>query len=238
MSSEFFKRNPNSKPMPSTLPSPVAPLQSTHANDEQILVIKREVLEELGYFTGISFDTAKFAGEILRRCEYAWRKPAENDVRFKQIVNYAVLVCGDKICRYRRSAKTEEQRLAAKYSIGLGGHMNVQDLRRAERTNPSWDGSYCEAVRREVMDEEVRTSSLWTQSVVAMINDDSDIVGLHHIGIVHLFELTEPDIHAREKVIEELGFFDTATVLAERDKLESWSRICLDNLEQIRRHET
>jgi predicted NUDIX family phosphoesterase len=87
-------------------------------------------------------------------------------------------------------------------------------------------------VERE-MNEELVINSPFSQNIVALINDDSNDVGKVHIGIVHLFNLTSPDVVANEAPITDLSFLSLESLAARRDQLESWSQICLDHLHLI-----
>src|ERR1700738_5580465 len=97
--------------------------------DENILVIKRALSDELGNFHGLNFEPHKYLEAILSRGNnfFVPRAKAENDPTHKQIIPYVLLACGDKVLHYVRGKKAGEQRLAAKGSIGIGGHMNDHD---------------------------------------------------------------------------------------------------------------
>src|SRR5207247_8394092 len=51
----------------------------------------------------------------------------ENDSAYKQIIPYVLLAFQDRVLHYVRGKKAGEQRLVAKGSIGIGGHMNESD---------------------------------------------------------------------------------------------------------------
>jgi predicted NUDIX family phosphoesterase len=54
-----------------------------------------------------------------------------------------------------------------------------------------------------------------------------------HLGIVHVFKLTEPKVQKREAMITGLTFLPKKELLARREMMESWSQICLDSLERL-----
>ena len=84
-------------------------------------------------------------------------------------------------------------------------------------------------VDREI-NEELQLNCDYTQKAVALINDDSNEVGQVHIGVVHLFELNGNDVRPGESNIQDLKFLDKDELNSERETLETWSQICLDNL--------
>src|SRR5204862_8299190 len=114
------------------------------------------------------------------------RAIAESDPSHKQIIPYAILACGDRVLHYVRGKKAGEQRLVAKGSIGIGGHMNDED-----ESLFAWDEhAYRAGVEREV-NEEVKIESSFEDRIVALLNDDSTEVGRVHLGVVHVFNLDE-----------------------------------------------
>src|SRR5215813_9803963 len=97
--------------------------------DENILVIRRSLFDELGAFQGLSFEPEKYLRAILSRGNNLFipRPQAESDPAFKQIIPYALIVFQKSVLHYVRGNKAGEQRLVAKGSIGVGGHMNETD---------------------------------------------------------------------------------------------------------------
>jgi predicted NUDIX family phosphoesterase len=198
--------------------------------NENILVIKRSLLDELGSFHGLNFDTAKYLKPILSRGNnfFLPRAQAETDPTHKQIVPYVLLACGDKVLHYVRGKKAGEQRLVAKGSIGIGGHLNDTD-----ESLFAWDeAAYRAGVEREV-NEEIKIETAFEDRIVALLNDDTTEVGQVHLGIVHVFRLAEPRVQKREAMITNLAFRTKDELRAERDLLESWSQLCLDSLDRL-----
>ena len=97
--------------------------------NENVLVVKRELFDELGSFQGLNFEPEKYLKAILSRGSnfFIPRPEAENDPAYKQIIPYALIAFGKTVLHYVRGKKAGEQRLVAKGSIGIGGHMNETD---------------------------------------------------------------------------------------------------------------
>src|SRR5918996_5528386 len=97
--------------------------------DENILVIRRSLFDELGSFQGFNFEAEKYLSVILSRGNnfFLPRAQAEQDPAYKQIIPYALIAFEDRVLYYVRGKKAGEQRLVAKGSIGIGGHMNEGD---------------------------------------------------------------------------------------------------------------
>jgi predicted NUDIX family phosphoesterase len=198
--------------------------------DENILVIKRSLFDELGDFHGLNFEPEKYLQAILSRGNnfFLPRAQAENDPTHKQIIPYVLLAHGGKVLHYVRGKKAGEQRLVAKGSIGIGGHMNESD----ESLFALDEAAYRAGVEREV-NEEVKIDSPFDDRIVALLNDDTTEVGQVHLGIVHLFRLAEPKVEKREAMITNLAFLGPDELLARRESLETWSQLCLDSLERL-----
>src|SRR5216117_565334 len=201
-----------------------------NATTENVLVIRRSLFDELGSFQGLNFEPEKYLKAILSRGStfFIPRPEAESNPAYKQIIPYAVIVFQDTVLHYVRCKKAGEQRLIAKGSIGIGGHMNETD----ESLFALDEQAYRAGVEREV-NEEIKIDSPFEDRVVALLNDDTTEVGRVHLGIVHVFKLAEPKVEKREAMITGLTFLSKQDLLARRETMESWSQICLDSLERL-----
>ncbi len=199
-------------------------------DEEQILVVRRNLFDQLGAFQGLEFKVNRYLPILLGRANnfFTARGPAESNPELKQLIPYVLLVHNRRVLHYVRGRKAGEQRLVAKGSIGIGGHMNDQDegLFALDRD------AYHAGVRREVA-EELRLNANYTDHVVALLNDDSNEVGRVHLGIVHVFKLESDAVSKGEAMITELQFLDQTSLARRRDAMESWSQICFDHLDQV-----
>jgi len=195
-----------------------------------ILVVRRALFDELGEFQGLNFEVAHYLPALLARENnfFAPRSSAETDPTLKQIIPYTLLVHEGRVLHYVRGKKAGEQRLVAKGSIGIGGHINDHDegLFAMDRA------AYEAAVRREV-GEELQVGASYSDHVVALLNDDSNDVGRVHLGVVHIFHLSNDDVRKGEAMITELQFLDWTGLAAHRERMETWSQICFDHLDQL-----
>jgi predicted NUDIX family phosphoesterase len=198
--------------------------------DEMILVVRRELFDTLGAFQGLNFDVDRYLPAFLDRANnfFTPRAPAETNPALKQIIPYVLLVHEGRVLHYVRGKKAGEQRLVAKGSIGIGGHMNDHDegLFALDRD------AYNAGVQREV-GEELRLGSRYTNHIVALLNDDSSEVGSVHLGVVHIFRLESADVAKGEAMITDLQFLDRQQLHARRDAMETWSQFCVDRLDEL-----
>ena len=197
---------------------------------ENVLVIKRSLFGELGTFQGLNFEPEKYLKAILSRGSnfFIPRSDAESNPAYKQIIPYALIAFENTILHYVRGKKAGEQRLIAKGSIGIGGHMNETD----ESLFAMDEQAYRAGVEREV-NEEIKIDTPFEDRIIALLNDDSTEVGRVHLGIVHIFKLKEPKVQKREAMITGLTFLTKEELLARRETMETWSQICVDSLDRL-----
>ena len=197
---------------------------------ENVLVIRRTLFEQLGSFQGLNFGPENYLNVVLSRGNNFFfpRAQAENDSAYKQIIPYVLLAFQDRVLHYVRGKKAGEQRLVAKGSIGIGGHMNESD-----ESLFAWDEqAYRAGVEREV-NEEIKIDTQFQDGIVALLNDDTTEVGRVHLGIVHVFRLAQQKVEKREAMITNLAFLTKSELLNRRESLETWSQICVDSLERL-----
>jgi predicted NUDIX family phosphoesterase len=200
--------------------------------DEMILVVRRALFDQLGAFQGLCFEIDRYLPALLDRANnfFTPRAAAETNGELKQIIPYVILTHEDRVLHYVRGKKAGEQRLVAKGSIGIGGHMNDGD----EGLFALDLDAYNAGVQREV-GEELRLNTTFTNTPVALLNDDSNEVGRVHLGVVHIFRLDAPQVSKGEAMITELQFLDRAELLRRREAMETWSQHCVDRLDELLR---
>jgi predicted NUDIX family phosphoesterase len=220
--------------------------------EEQIIVVPRDVLfeNESLAFQGVIVPEgenhdkgAKILQNLainystMRRGNEADPTPAENNAEinpeFKQIIPYVVIRKGDKYFAYKRLSGGGESRLVNRISIGAGGHMNdvAEEL---YQTGVTFEHVLMDNVEREVTKEELDIDTEEMDfEVIGLINDDSDLVGEVHFGILIILDLSE-NVNVAVKETDQLeGSWMSITELLKpenSEKLENWSRIALEAL--------
>jgi predicted NUDIX family phosphoesterase len=198
--------------------------------DEKVLVFPRSIFEQLGVFQGFRTDVDRYLPTILepRNNSFLSRAQAETDPNFKQIIPYVVVTDRKKILHYVRGKKAGEQRLVAKGSIGIGGHINDED----HTLFAAGAQAFQDAVKREVC-EELAIQGPFDAKAVGLINDDATEVGRVHFGIVHVLFRTPEQVKKNEQIITQIEFIPIEQLKARREQMESWSQLCLDNLNAL-----
>ena len=198
------------------------------ATEERVLCFERKLLEELGLFQGLSLETEKYLPVVTSPSKilYLNRTEAEQNKKYKQLIPYVLVLCHDKILRYRRGKGGQETRLHGLYSVGIGGHISEED-------NGLFSNAlgYQEGMRRELM-EEVAIDEV-NETVVAVINDDSTEVGFVHFGVVHIMRVANENVAGRRSGISGPEFVPMTEAAKDPSGYESWSRFCVENLDML-----
>jgi predicted NUDIX family phosphoesterase len=198
---------------------------------ECVLVVPTHLFHRLGHFQGFSAEVNRYLDDLLApaHTSYRPRHEVEQDPGFKQLIPYVILRHRDsrgreRLFQYTRGKGQGEARLHSKKSIGIGGHISSDDTSSGPECRPA--SAYAEGMRRELA-EEVAIDSTYAERCAGLINDDLTEVGQVHLGVVHVFDLDQPQVRPLEPDIAEAEFQDVEAILADIDRYESWSQICL-----------
>jgi len=144
------------------------------------------------------------------------RASAEQDRTHRQIIPYALVRYGGRYFLMRRTKGGGEARLHDLYTLGVGGHINPEDV----GDNPVLDG-----LRRELL-EEVGVRQYTARPVGFIVMADSP-VSMVHAGIVFVVDSEdEPRVMEVEKLEGRLVPFDEIQTVYQG--LEGWSRLVYD----------
>ncbi len=195
---------------------------------EHVLVITRQLLDQLGSFQGFQPEVDRYLHAMLAPgANFFMERPAaELDPSHKQLIPYSIFHHDGRYLCYTRGGKSGEKRLVSKCSVGIGGHINPVD----QGHDGLGESMYYNSIEREIT-EELVIGGTHTQEVIGLINDDSTEVGSVHLGVVHRFELSSDDVKSNEDAIQDLRFLTLQQLIDSRDQLETWSQIIVDHLQ-------
>src|SRR2546427_8576688 len=136
--------------------------------NENVLVIRRSLFDQLASFQGLNFEPQKYLDAFLSRGNnfFLPRPEAEINPAYKQIIPYALIAFQNKVAYYVRGKKAGEQRLVAKGSIGIGGHMNETD-----ETLFALDGQGYRAGVGSEGNEESKIDTPFEDRIIALLYD-------------------------------------------------------------------
>ena len=195
------------------------------STDEKILVVKKNILFAFQIINGLyPVDFDGYQTLIQNHKEFLWRSAVEEDNNYKQIIPYLIYTHEDKFFVMRRKNNASETRLQNKYSLGIGGHINKDDV-TAKANIINWS-------ERE-FHEEVKFDGAFKIKSLGMLNDESNSVGQVHTGFVFLLEGDSSEISIKDEHKE--GMLLTLDECFELyNYMESWSKIVLDYLKATR----
>lgn len=202
---------------------------------EQILVVTRELLNQLGSFQGINTAVDNYLPSLLNPENnfFMDRGAAEEDPSHKQLIPYCIFrvkaESGTRYLHYTRGKSGGESRLHASGSLGIGGHINPVD----QREDHLGMETYMAGVEREI-DEELNIVGNHSNKIIALLNDDSNSVGEVHLGVVHIIDLESDQVSANEDAIANLSLLTLEELRGELyERLETWSQLCVDVLDSV-----
>ena len=198
--------------------------------DEQIIVVSRELLfnNEKNAFNGFLSKNDGQGEEIFntfKNYEVKRRGDMEEDPSYKQLISYCLLENeNDEILVYQRLSGGGEERLHGQSSVGVGGHMNnvvgADSINEVLRVN----------AQRE-LNEEVGLSEDRSQNMeyIGFINDDTNVVGKVHIGVVFKIKVKSSDVEVRETDTLKINWVSQDEI-NDLNHFESWSALILKDL--------
>jgi predicted NUDIX family phosphoesterase len=186
---------------------------------ELVFVVPREAILGGGGWHGVrTAATDDFLDVVAANGRFEPRAAMEVDPAYKQIIPYLVLRDGERYFLMRRTRAGGDARLHDAWSIGVGGHLNPGDVDLAGGLLREWT-------------EELVADFVPEFRLIGLLNDDTTDVGSVHLGAVYLAEARGRPVAIRES--DKLtGAFATPGQVAEvADRLETWSRLAFDFVE-------
>ena len=195
--------------------------------NEKVLVVPRSKIFVGETWHGIrSENPANYLKLIMSNYKFLPRGKVENDPAWQQIIPYLVLDVSGKIFLMRRKEDHTESRLSGMYSIGVGGHINVEDIRGLGKLSSA--AQVLSLAKRE-FGEEIEYKGRYQTKFLGLLNDDSNEVGMVHLGLI--VQLLGDSKEAKVKDEHKSGKFVSFPEIAKyRNKMETWSKIVYDFL--------
>jgi predicted NUDIX family phosphoesterase len=168
----------------------------------------------------------KDLNELLARVKanyhFRLRSEVEEDASELQVIPYVVFRYQDGYFLTHRLRRSSERRLRHLYSLGVGGHINPEDVEGA--ADP------IEAGLRREWEEEVVYSGHFSYRLLGAINDGTTDVGRVHFGLIFLVEGDQPEISIRE--VDKLAgaLLPLEAMRSYYLDMESWSQLIFDYL--------
>lgn len=163
------------------------------------------------------------------------REVAERTPAWKQIIPYTLFLVDGEVLVLERLSKGGEKRLQGKLSIGVGGHINPEDLEDPLQSGAEADIDPLLAGTHREIEEELHVQGSYELRTIGLLNDDSNPVGAVHLGLVQV-AVVEGSVEIREKEVLE-GRLVTPGGLADLHSqganFETWSSMLIERLDEL-----
>lgn len=153
------------------------------------------------------------------------RAKAETDESFKQIIPYVMICHGNQHLLLRRSSKQTEARLHNKLSLGIGGHINEQEVQSSKQ-------DLVEGGMLRELTEEVQLDDGWSSRPIGVIYDPSTAVGRVHMGIVFRVECSSSNFVLNEPELMSGEWVSRDALANLMPHMETWSQLLVQSLGQ------
>ena len=193
---------------------------------EEVLVVPRDALFGGQEWRGFrDRDLEELLSRIRTSYRFRPRREVEEDPSEPQIIPYVVFRHEDRYFLTHRLRRSSERRLRHLYSLGVGGHINPEDL--AGAADP------IEAGLRREWEEEVVYEGQFSTRLLGAINDQTTPVGRVHGGLIFLVDGDRPEISIRE--VDKLAgaLFELDAMRSYYLDMESWSQLIFDYLTRV-----
>jgi predicted NUDIX family phosphoesterase len=187
--------------------------------------MKTELVAIIDSKTKIKVKDGEFTSD--RPCGYLTREFAEHCEDFRQLIPYVVIKNGDKILSYKRSSKSGESRLHDMYSIGFGGHCDLDEYAFEQLGIINIHDVVLLGAERELYEElKLSAEGVKELKAIGVVKLDSTPVDKVHIGCLMVLE---SDVDLTEGEIDQQvdRAWKTPAELKEMH-LEEWSKVALD----------
>lgn len=187
--------------------------------DEKVLVVPRNIIFKDGVWQGIKTEKLDYYLSLIKNnYQFKTRGEVENDDSWQQIIPYILFSYKDKYFLYKYLEKAGEKRLVNNYQLGVGGHINLIDVKQNEDILET-------AARREWEEEIEYKGKILGRKLIGILNDDTRQVEKVHLGLIYHFIGDSPEISVKEKNILEGKLIELNNLNDYLKNSEGWAPI-------------
>lgn len=193
---------------------------------EQVLCINRKSLPQswVTRRTVLPMNFSTFVNTCTKaEFSFVRRSIAEEDKQKKQVIPYILLQTSDAGMTAAYNRQGSEKRLHDLWSIGIGGHINPEDIAREA---DSFENILKNGMQRELDEELARRVSGDPIEFIGIISEDITPVGSVHMGAVFLIRTQAPEGYLPGDELHSFTWHATQK-LSQLD-LELWSELALE----------
>lgn len=197
-----------------------------HELEELVFAIPTEQLWKLLTYqeSGLIHGNINSLNRIVQKGFFKKRSELEEDPSYKQVIPYAIISHKESILLFKRTSGQAEKRLHDKLHIGIGGHMNPGHSMEQDQLY------VVDELKRELFEELNFSEDCSIQRIefIGFINDDTIRVGLMHIGLFYMIQVSNKNIVVNETDKMTAEWLDKPDFSQVYNEMETWSRIAFD----------
>lgn len=156
------------------------------------------------------------------------KEQLEHDESFRQLVVYILIVNKSEVVCYRRTRQGGENRLHNQLSLGIGGHVNMTDVRTDANTIDVCYTLYNAYLRER--NEELAGYFEWAK-IIGLLKCSETAVNRVHLGIVYLVHTDNLPL-VIDIAISDLKMVPF-TEVAQLENLENWSQLLVPYIQSL-----
>lgn len=189
--------------------------------EEHVLVVPAELIEAHLKTTFESAAAEKVIVVANQTRKFLPRSTVEQDESHKQIIPYICIRHQDSFILLQRTKKQSEARLHNKFSLGIGGHINEQEV-----AGGTLDLVYAGLLRE--LREEITVAEGWELKLLGTIYDPTTPVGRVHFGIVYQLTVSRPEFTLNEPELMAASWVRKQDLPEYKERMETWSQVLMD----------
>ncbi|MEM2121541.1 MAG: NUDIX domain-containing protein [Candidatus Woesearchaeota archaeon] len=198
--------------------------------EKEILVVPRDVLFREKYFQGfMNVEEYNYIPIILKNSIWVKRKEAEFNPKYQQIIPYGVIINPKtkRVFVYKRSSegKYSEKRLYNKISLGVGGHIEKEDLK-----NKNSKKNIIESCLIREIKEELNVKNIKKSVLLGFLKLEDNSIDKDHFGVVYLIHLNNSKISVNKDEIALGKFISFEELYKLRRFAEGWTSALINPL--------
>lgn len=154
------------------------------------------------------------------------RSIAETDTSWRHLATYIVLTSGDRVFSYCRGKSGSENRLHGRRSIGVGGHIGIEDYDHDMGVGSQmlWDAGLRE------LNEELKCAYKGHLKLSGLIADSRSLVETVHLGVTGRMRIDREVVETREHCLADPQWVTIPELKAGIADYEVWSQIVIEHL--------
>ena len=188
--------------------------------DENVLVVPADQIPDALQTQFAPAAAQRVIATANRLRKFLPRSQVEQDETHKQIIPYVCIRHENSFVLLQRTKKQSEARLHNKFSLGIGGHINDQEVAAGAQ-----DLVHAGLLRE--LQEEITVAPGWNLNLLGTIYDSTTPVGRVHFGIVYELVTPGPEFTLNEPELMSGSWTNRQDLAGYKERMETWSQLLM-----------